>query len=158
MITLCDAAKSHITDHHLMIACLLLFASAFAAATILPLQSEALLLALLSQGYMPLLLLVVASTGNILGACVNWYLGRKLNHFQHKKWFPATPKQLQRAERFYGRYGFYSLLLSWVPIIGDPLTLVAGLLKEPFWRFVLMVSIAKVGRYVALYGLWLGWV
>ena len=140
-----------------MIAYLLLFGSAFAAATILPLQSEALLLALLSQGYVPILLLIVASVGNILGACVNWYLGRGIVRFQHKKWFPASEAQLQRAEKFYHRYGFYSLLLSWLPVIGDPLTLIAGMLKEPFWRFVVMVSIAKIGRYVALYAIWLGW-
>ena len=72
---------------------------------------------------------------NVLGSCVNWWLGFKIEHFKHKKWFPISEKRLEQAQSFYHKYGFYSLLLSWTPVIGDPITLVAGLFKENFWRF-----------------------
>ena len=133
----------------------LLFISAFGAATLLPLQSEAMLIAVLSQNhYAVLWVIVVASLGNILGSCVNWYLGNQLEHHQHKKWFPMSSQQLQRAQQIYQKYGFWSLLLSWIPIVGDPITLIAGLLKEPFWRFLMLVSVAKTARYMVLYAAW----
>ncbi|ANF82472.1 hypothetical protein A3K93_09885 [Acinetobacter sp. NCu2D-2] len=131
---------------------ILLFISAFGAATLLPLQSEAVLLALLAQAQDSVfVLIVVASIGNVLGSCVNWYLGLRIEHFKNKKWFPVSQKQLSKAQRLYQRYGFWSLLLSWLPIIGDPITLIAGLMKENFYRFLLMVSIAKIGRYLCVY-------
>lgn len=133
----------------------LLFISAFGAATLLPLQSEAMLIAVLSQNhYAVLWVIVVASLGNILGSCVNWYLGNQLEHYRHKKWFPMSSQQLQRAQQIYQKYGFWSLLLSWIPIVGDPITLIAGLLKEPFWRFLMLVSVAKTARYIVLYAAW----
>lgn len=133
-------------------ALLLLFLSAFGAATLLPLQSEAVLLAMLSQtDYSAALLIFVASVGNILGSCVNWYLGIKAEHFKDKKWFPVSEQKLNRAQKLYHRYGFWSLLLSWTPIIGDPITLIAGLMRENFIRFLLMVSVAKIGRYLFIY-------
>ncbi|TCB78809.1 YqaA family protein [Acinetobacter sp. ANC 4173] len=136
----------------------LLFLSAFGAATLLPLQSEAVLLGLLANGsYSAGLLIAVASIGNILGSCVNWYLGFKIEHYKHKKWFPVSEQKMLQAQRIYQKYGFWSLLLSWVPIIGDPITLIAGLLKENFLRFLLMVCIAKTGRYLVLYLVFLGW-
>ncbi len=126
-----------------------LFLSAFVAATLLPMQSEALLAGLVVYGQQPIWLLVtVASIGNIGGALVNWWLGTKLHIFRDKKWFPFTGEQLDKASRWYGRYGKWSLLLSWAPIIGDPLTLAAGLMREPLWRFLVLVTIAKTGRYV----------
>ncbi|NLN58433.1 MAG: DedA family protein [Gammaproteobacteria bacterium] len=129
-----------------------LFLSAFGAATLLPLQSEAVLLGLLFEGrYAPIWLITVASLGNILGSCVNWYLGLRLEHYKNKKWFPVSVTQLEKAQRTYAKFGFWSLLLSWVPIIGDPITLIAGLMKENFARFVLMVSLAKIGRYLFIY-------
>ncbi|WP_109440419.1 YqaA family protein [Acinetobacter haemolyticus] len=135
----------------------LLFLSAFGAATLLPLQSEAVLMTLLVQGVSnPLYLLLVASVGNVLGSCVNWWLGLKIEHFKDKKWFPVSEPRLQQAQKIYHKYGFYSLLLSWVPIIGDPITLIAGLMKERFGRFLLIVTIAKAGRYLFMYGLYLG--
>lgn len=136
----------------------LLFLSAFGAATLLPLQSEAVLLGLLSQtDYVAALLIVVASVGNILGSCVNWYLGIKAQHFKNKKWFPVSEQKLNHAQQLYHRYGFWSLLLSWTPIIGDPITLIAGLMRENFIRFLLMVSVAKIGRYVFIYLAFLAW-
>ncbi|MGI6852304.1 YqaA family protein [Mesorhizobium sp. 1B3] len=134
-----------------------LFAAAFLAATVLPAQSEALLSGLLLSGAYPVtLLLAVASFGNILGSIVNWLLGRGIQHFKDKAWFPAGQASLDRASRWYGRYGRWTLLLSWVPVIGDPLTVVAGVLREPFWSFLLLVAIAKIGRYAALSAVVLG--
>ena len=131
-----------------------LFISAFAAATILPAQSEALLAYQVSiQPDAVVQLIAVATLGNVLGATFNWWLGRLTENLRAKKWFPVNEKQLQKAERFYGRYGRYSLLLSWVPIIGDPITIVAGILREPLLSFVLLVTIAKCARYVFVVGL-----
>lgn len=131
---------------------LFLFIAAFGAATLLPLQSEAVLFALLSQNlHSPFILILCASIGNILGSCVNWYLGLKIEQFKHRKWFPVSEKQMARAQGTYQKYGYWSLLLSWVPIIGDPITLIAGLMRENFIRFLLMVSIAKIGRYLFIY-------
>jgi membrane protein YqaA with SNARE-associated domain len=125
-----------------------LFVAAFAAATLLPAQSEALLAGLtINGGYSIALLVAVATFGNVLGSLVNWLIGGQVERFKHRRWFPAS---LQRAENWYRRYGRWSLLLSWVPIIGDPLTLIAGTLKEPLWSFVGLVSIAKLIRYIAV--------
>lgn len=131
---------------------LVLFFAAFGAATLLPLQSEAVLVALLLQAqHASFLLILVASLGNILGSCVNWYLGLKIEQFKNKKWFPISEVKMLKAEKIYQKYGFWSLLLSWTPVIGDPITLIAGLMKEKFWRFLLMVSIAKTARYIFIY-------
>lgn len=128
-----------------------LFTIAFVAATVFPLQSEAALIALLLGGQQPVwALVVVASVGNVLGSVVNWVLGRGIERFRHKRWFPASPAALERAQRAYQKWGKWSLLLSWAPFIGDPLTVVAGVLREPLPMFVLLVTMAKVGRYVTL--------
>lgn len=140
-----------------MLSLVLVFVSAFGAATLLPLQSEAVLLATLSQHqHAAWLLIFFASLGNVLGSCVNWYLGLKIERFKDKKWFPVSEKNLSKAEETYKKYGYWSLLLSWLPIIGDPITLIAGLLKENFVRFLLMVSIAKIGRYIFVYFIFIG--
>ncbi len=128
-----------------------LFLSALAAATILPLQSEALLVALLSMGGHAIwLLIAVATAGNVLGSLINWWLGRSIERYRERRWFPVPAAALARAERHYQRYGKWSLLLSWAPLIGDPLTLVAGFMREPLGRFLLLVLIAKLGRYMVL--------
>lgn len=125
--------------------------SACIAATLLPMQSEAALVALLTLKPSAVVSLVaVASAGNVVGSQINWWLGTQLHRWQHRRWFPATPEQLERAQRWYQRYGRWSLLLSWMPLIGDPLTLVAGVLREPFWRFTLVVGLAKTSRYAVL--------
>jgi membrane protein YqaA with SNARE-associated domain len=126
-----------------------LFAVAFVAATLLPAQSEAALAGLIAMGsYSPVALVAVASAGNVLGSIVNWLIGRRVEAFRERRWFPASPKMLDHATGWYSRYGRWSLLLSWVPIIGDPLTLVAGVLREPLWSFVALVTVAKTARYV----------
>ncbi|MDL2306596.1 DedA family protein [Desulfovibrio sp. OttesenSCG-928-C06] len=128
-----------------------LFLSAFVAATLLPAQSELALAGLLIGGMEPVWLFVaVATLGNVLGSCVNWLLGRFFNHFQDRSWFPIKRNRLQKAELWYRKYGRWTLLLSWAPVIGDPLTLVAGLLREPFGFFVLIVFIAKLARYIVV--------
>ncbi|AHC36082.1 hypothetical protein A7317_15860 [Pseudomonas fluorescens] len=125
-----------------------LFVAAFGAATLLPLQSEAVLVGLLLSGQYSLWwLLGIATLGNVLGSLVNWLLGRWVDHFKARRWFPVSARQLDKARGHYARWGHWTLLLSWVPIIGDPLTLVAGVMREPLWRFLLMVSIAKTARY-----------
>lgn len=128
-----------------------LFGIAFIAATVFPLQSEAALIALLLGGQQSVwALIAVASVGNVLGSVVNWLLGRSLERFRDRRWFPASPAALERAQRAYQKWGKWSLLLSWAPFIGDPLTVVAGVLREPLPMFVLLVTMAKVGRYVTL--------
>ena len=135
-----------------------LFLAAFAAATLLPAQSEAVLVGLLlSESFSPGLLLGVATFGNVLGSLANWLIGRYIERLRGKRWFPVSEKQLDKAQRAYHRYGRWSLLLSWVPIIGDPLTLVAGTLRQPLWSFLLLVTLAKGGRYLLLAGITLGW-
>ncbi|MBV6289214.1 YqaA family protein [Pseudomonas aegrilactucae] len=136
-----------------------LFLSAFGAATLLPLQSEAVLVGLLLHTPEAWLwLLLIATAGNVLGSIVNWLLGRGVEHLRDKRWFPFSAAQLEKAQQRYQRYGQWSLLLSWMPVIGDPLTLIAGIMREPFWRFVLLVTLAKAGRYLVLAVLTLGWV
>jgi membrane protein YqaA with SNARE-associated domain len=128
-----------------------LFLVAFLAATILPAQSELGLAGLVMSGNHSVILLVaVASVGNVLGAVVNWVLGRGIERFAGRRWFPVTPDRLDRAAGWYGRYGRWSLLLSWAPIIGDPLTVAAGVLREPLASFLALVAIAKTGRYIAV--------
>jgi membrane protein YqaA with SNARE-associated domain len=128
-----------------------LFLAAFGAASLLPMQSEPVLVALLLLGEQPAWALVlVASIGNTLGSCLNWLLGRWIEHYRDRRWFPVTPEKLARAEGWYRRWGKWSLLLSWAPVIGDPLTLIAGVLREPFWTFCILVAVAKTGRYIVL--------
>ena len=105
---------------------------------------------LLSGHYNLWLLLGIATLGNVLGSVVNWLLGRSVERFKERRWFPVSAKQLDKARGHYARWGHWTLLLSWVPIIGDPLTLVAGVMREPLWRFLLLVSVAKSARYIAL--------
>ena len=105
-----------------------LFAVSFGAATILPLQSEAMLAGLLLADYTPTLLVAVASAGNVLGSVLNWVIGRQIETFRGRRWFPVNDVQLCRAQHWYHRYGKWSLLLSWGPVVGDPLTVVAGVM------------------------------
>lgn len=141
-----------------MTAYLGLFGAALVAATILPMQSEAALVGLLLTGdYPPLMLLAVASLGNVLGSVINWVLGRFLQHYRDARWFPIKAAALERAQGWYRRHGKWSLLLSWAPVVGDPLTVAAGLMREPFPTFLLLVTLAKVGRYAAITAATLGW-
>ncbi|SDK56380.1 YqaA family protein [Microbulbifer yueqingensis] len=133
-----------------MIEYLILFSSAFLAATILPFYSEVILFALLREGGDPALLVAVATLGNTLGAVVNWFLGRYLLHFQDRRWFYFSHKQIARAQEWFQRYGFWTLLLAWMPIGGDALTLIAGIMRVRLWLFVLLVGIGKGLRYLSV--------
>ena len=135
-----------------------LFSGALIAATLLPAQSELVIAGLLITGKQsPTALILVATVGNVLGSAINWWLGRYLEHFKDRRWFPFKPPVLDRAAGWYHRYGRWSLLLSWAPIIGDPLTLVAGVLREPLPTFIAIVTLAKLGRYLVLAAVTLQW-
>lgn len=97
-----------------------------------------------------LVLLAVASVGNTLGSIVNWFLGRSIEKFRGRRWFPVGEEALERSSRWYRKYGKWTLLLSWMPLFGDALTVVAGVLREPLLPFMTLVFIAKTGRYVVL--------
>ena len=128
----------------------LLFGSAFLAATVLPFYSEVFLFALLRDGGDPTLLVVVATLGNTLGAVVNWVLGRYLLHFQDRRWFYFSREQIDKAQCWFQRHGFWSLLLAWAPIFGDALTLIAGIMKVRLWVFLILVGTGKALRYVSV--------
>lgn len=129
-----------------------LFLSAFIAATFFPAQSEIVFAALYRTGdYASLLLVMVASLGNVLGSMVNYAIGRGVEHYRARRWFPVSEQTLTKAQGWYARYGRWSLLLSWVPVIGDPLTLAAGVMREKIWVFTALVTVAKTGRYIALW-------
>lgn len=135
-----------------------LFAAAFLSATVLPFQSEVILFGLLlTEHHQWWLLVLVASVANTLGSAVNWLLGRLLAEFEDRPWFPVRRETIARAEKWYHRYGRWSLLLSWLPFIGDPLTIVAGVLREPFPVFLVLVAVAKTARYFAVAAITFGW-
>ena len=126
-----------------------LFISSFLSSTILPGHSEITLTTLiLLEKYSQFLLIFFASFGNILGSVVNWYLGFYITKFVNKSWFPFKKKQLDKASLWYLKYGKWSLFFSWVPIIGDPLTIIAGIFRVPLVIFITIVSISKVLRYI----------
>jgi membrane protein YqaA with SNARE-associated domain len=129
----------------------LLFIS-FLAATILPFSSELTLAGLIStSNYDNLLLLVFASFGNVLGSVFNWGLGFYARNLTIKKWFPFKETQIERSSKWFSKFGKWSLLFAWVPIVGDPLTFVAGLLRVRFFDFIILVAIGKVSRYVIIF-------
>ena len=129
-----------------------LFIISFLAATILPFSSELTLAGLIAtSSYDNLLLLIVASLGNILGSVVNWILGFYSRNLSKKRWFPFKDQQIEKFTSWFNRFGKWSLLFAWVPIIGDPLTVAAGLLRVKFVEFLTFVAIGKVGRYFLIY-------
>jgi len=130
-----------------------LFLVAFLAATVLPAYSEILFAGLLASGYEPLALWAWATAGNTLGSAVNWGLARYLLHFQDRRWFPFRAPTLGRAQRWFQRYGVWSLLFAWAPVGGDALTFIAGLMRVRFDLFLLLTAIGKGARYAILLGL-----
>ncbi len=127
-----------------------MFLSAFLAATILPLSSELVLSALYKSGFSSVVLLSLASVGNVLGSLVNYELGYKFGKSLSLKWLRLSERAFERATAFFAKWGRWSLLLSWVPVVGDPLTLAAGVLKTNKWFFLATVGISKTARYAAL--------
>ena len=127
-----------------------LFVLSFLASTLLPIGSEWLLIGLLLQGYDPLATVAVATVGNYLGGCTTWAVGIWGGAFLVNKVLRIDPAAAASAERFYRKYGVWSLLLSWVPVIGDPLCLAGGILKVDFLRFSLLVGTGKLVRYAGV--------
>ena len=135
-----------------------LFAASFLAATVFPFQSELVLVGLLLSGdHSWPALLAVATVGNVLGAVVNWVLGRFFIHFRDRRWFPVKPATYAKVEHWYARYGVWSLLFAWAPIGGDALTVVAGAMRTNLALFVVLVTIGKLGRYAVLVAATLHW-
>lgn len=130
-----------------------LFLVALASATVLPGGSEVWLARQWCLGEPLLALWGVATLGNTLGSLVNVALGRYARHFQGRRWFPVSPDVLARGERWYARMGMWSLLLSWAPLVGDALTVMAGVMRLPWWHASLLIALAKGVRYAVL--LWL---
>ena len=129
-----------------------LFSISFLAATILPFSSELMLASLIAtSNYDNFLLLIFASVGNILGSTINWVLGFYSRNLTTNKWFPFKLSQIESSSKWFDKFGKWSLLFAWVPIMGDPLTLAAGLLRVKFLEFLLLVSIGKVSRYFFIY-------
>ena len=140
-----------------------LFASAFLAATLLPGSSEALLAGLVITGQEkpwgnPWLLLATATIGNVLGSVVNWICGRFLARFRDRRWFPISARRYDQAVGWFERFGLWSLLFAWAPIIGDPLTVIAGALRTPLPVFILLVTIGKLARYLFVLAAALAWI
>lgn len=136
----------------------LLFLSAFLSATLLPGSSEAVLLGFLAAGQgMPEALIVFATLGNVAGSTVNWSLGRFFAHCKDRAWFPVPEAASAHTQAWFARWGQWSLLLSWLPVIGDPLTLAAGVLQVPLGRFLMLVTIGKLLRYTLLAFAWNHW-
>lgn len=129
-----------------------LFGIAFLAATILPAYSEVLFAALAYQGYDPWLLWLFATSGNTAGSAVNWLLGRYLLHFQHRSWFPFKEDSIARTQKWFQKYGVWSLLMAWAPIGGDALTFIAGVMRVNFVVFAVLTAIGKGLRYAFLLG------
>ncbi|MEL0633566.1 YqaA family protein [Pseudoalteromonas carrageenovora] len=134
-----------------------LFVSAFISATLLPSSSEVIMVGMLSQATVNLWLLwCVATLGNVLGSCVNYWLGTQVLRFKNKKWFPVSAKGLEKAQDQFNRYGVYSLLFAWLPIVGDPLTVIGGIFKVRFSVFLILVTLGKGARYLAVIALAIG--
>ena len=126
-----------------------LFISSFLSSTILPGHSEIILTAFIFLKKYPIMnLIFFASIGNILGSILNWCIGYFLTNLKDRKWFPINKLQLTRASSWFLKYGKWTLFLSWVPIIGDPLTIIAGIFRVPIYTFIFIVSLAKTMRYV----------
>lgn len=128
----------------------LLAFSAFTSASLLPGSSEFVLAALWYQQYDLWLLWLVATLANVAGSLLNWWLGSQVSRFRHKRWFPASAQQIERAQQWSHKFGPFALLFSWLPVVGDPLTVVAGILRYPLWQFTLLVFVAKGARYGVL--------
>tara|TARA_B110000037_G_C16760909_1_gene359196 strand:+ start:130 stop:549 length:420 start_codon:yes stop_codon:yes gene_type:complete len=135
-----------------MITYISLFLISFLSATIFPLTSELTLAGLINTDkYNSLILIVAASLGNILGSVFNWVLGFYLLKHIDKKWFFFKKEQITSASKWFNKFGLWSLLLAWTPIIGDPLTFVSGILRVNFFLFLILVSIGKICRYFFIY-------
>ena len=129
---------------------LILFITALISATLFPLGSEALLLYDVSQGYNIYLLLLFATVGNSLGSVINYFFGLKGEEYLLQKRL-LSEKHIIKVKFYFDKYGAWIILLSWLPIIGDSITFIAGVLKYNFRKFLIFVIIAKFSRYLFLF-------
>ena len=136
---------------------LLLFLSAFGAATLLPGASEIAVVAMLEKEFSVFWVLIVATAGNSLGSAVNWVLGRYLTRFEDRRWFPFKPETLHRSQAWFQKYGVWSLLFAWLPIGGDALTFIAGVMRVRFGLFLLLTTLGKGARYTVVYLIYSGY-
>jgi len=127
-----------------------LFFSALISSTLFPGGSEALLIYRLHDGASPATVVTIATIGNVLGSLITYGMGRLGNEAMHRKWLRIPERQTERAEHWFKRYGRPSLIMAWLPIVGDPLCLAAGLLSCPLISFIILVSIGKLCRYAFL--------
>jgi membrane protein YqaA with SNARE-associated domain len=134
----------------------ILFLSAFGAATIVPFYSEIAYIGMLEQGFAPIWVWLVATAGNSLGAAVNWILGRFLTRFETRRWFPFKPDSLHRGQAWFQKYGVWSLLFAWLPMVGDALTFIAGMMRVRFELFFILTAIGKGARYAVVYLIYVG--
>tara|TARA_B100000780_G_C21074519_1_gene432522 strand:- start:126 stop:545 length:420 start_codon:yes stop_codon:yes gene_type:complete len=135
-----------------MIVYISLFLISFLAATIFPLSSELTLAGLMStSNYNSFTLISTASLGNILGSVFNWLLGFYLIKYINNKNSLFTKNQINAASKRFSKFGVWSLLFAWVPVIGDPLTFIAGILKVNFLLFLVLVAVGKISRYLFIY-------
>jgi len=129
-----------------------IFFLSFLAATNIPFSSEVGLLYYMVLGKLNNeLLLIFTSLGNILGSCVNYFFGLYIIKFKTKSWFPFKDNQISKATNWFNRFGVYSLFFAFLPILGDPLTLIAGIFKVSFKKFIILVSLGKILRYLLIY-------
>ena len=125
--------------------------ASFLAATIVPGSSEVVLVALVHERPAELItLFLVGTIGNTAGSVVNWVLGRWFQRFVGRRWFSASQGQLDKATKWFNKYGIWSLLFAWFPVVGDALTVIAGALKVNIWAFIGLVAIGKAARYVVV--------
>ena len=124
-----------------------LFTVSFLASTLLPLGSEWLLVMMLVSGYEPLTTVAVATAGNYLGAVTSYLIGMFGGEWLIVTVLRVSPEQQERARNHYRRYGIFTLLFSWLPLVGDPLCLAGGVLRINFWLFTLLVASGKLVRY-----------
>ncbi|MDA7606039.1 DedA family protein [Pelagibacteraceae bacterium] len=135
-----------------MITYLSLLLISFLAATIIPMSSELALAGLLSKSdHNSFVLIATASLGNILGSVFNWLLGFYLFRYINKKWFPFKKNTINNASKRFNKFGVWSLLFAWLPVVGDPLTFIAGILRVNFFLFLILVTIGKFSRYLFIY-------
>ena len=149
-----DAAKPITVTGPSMLDLVVLFTSAFLAGTFFPFPSEATLVGLLYLGRVTSAALwLAATTGNTAGSMVNWLIGRLALRFRDHPRFPVRADRLARAQRWFNRFGIWSLLLAWLPLVGTGLAVVAGLMRTPFWLTLLLIGIGKGARYAVVIGL-----
>jgi len=127
-----------------------LFLLSFLAATVVPLGSEWLLAVMILGGFSPIQTVFTATLGNYLGACTTYLIGIYGSGFFIRKLLRISDSDLIKANRIYRKYGSWSLLLSWLPVVGDPLCLLAGIFKTGFTRFSLLIFSGKFLRYTTL--------